>query len=247
MEFVLLYFALWLSAIAWFAIFSVYHHISVRNAGFAFMTIGAGMALVGFVSIGLNANIGPFILLVLAGGMATLTLPMLAIEKYFRSGKFCKRFGHKRWANCKCQRCGEYLGHVWIKFKEENCFAKCSACGYKRKNDEHTWMFMGQHLGTERCTTCGMERKVPVNIRIDGAGGHCEKSEDGHCISGCFCEHCGAIIIEGNHDWDCVKHDSHDGTGDARYKCKKCGLKRYESWNPYNEKTAYDHDRAVKE
>lgn len=69
----------------------------------------------------------------------------------------------------------------------------------------------------------------------------CGLTREGHSISGCACTRCGAIATHANHDWKCTKHQSYDGSGEAEYVCKKCGLEKHEDWNPYNASERYSH------
>ena len=237
MGWLLLYISFWILNIFWCIIFSIYDKEIVRNGGSALFILGGGVTAVGFVAVWLEADIGVGMLLVLAFGMGALVLPMLLIIKYFETGRYYNRFKkHKRGNNC-C-----YIGHNWIRLEDGGCFAKCSVCGFTRK-DEHNWVF-NEALGIEKCH-CGLERKVEKVYKIDSAHKPCTKNEGKHHISGCTCEYCGAIIFEANHEWNCLKHSDNDGSGEANYVCKKCGLKRFKSWNPYNESTWYDHDRLT--
>lgn len=69
----------------------------------------------------------------------------------------------------------------------------------------------------------------------------CGMTQEGHSISGCACKRCGAIVTCAKHDWECTKHQSYDGSGEAEYVCRKCGLKKHEDWNPYNASERYSH------
>lgn len=69
----------------------------------------------------------------------------------------------------------------------------------------------------------------------------CGKTREGHNISGCICKRCGAIVTQAKHDWKCTRHQSYDGSGEADYICKKCGLEKHENWNPYNASERYSH------
>lgn len=131
MKFALMYCAIWVGAMIWFTVFSVLKMRVVRNLAFV-MALGAGAAAVGCASDGFaNTESGPFLLLALAFGVGGLTLPMLGVNKYFETTRYCKIFPHKRGPECGCTRCGMFLGHV----RGEDC--KCTVCGQPMN---HLWL-----------------------------------------------------------------------------------------------------------
>ncbi len=177
MGWILLYFVVWALAIVWVLIFSgdSKRAESIRDGGVATLSFGAGMAAVGFVAVGLAADIGVAILLVLAGGVAAVIFPTLAIGKAWRNRPRCKNAKHK-WEGCKCKRCGATRneGHKWQR-QNGKCNEKCAVCGREGGRIEHQgngckclrcgaaleparhdFRLVDDHL--ERCLECGAER-----------------------------------------------------------------------------------------
>jgi len=254
MEWLLLYLGLGLLALIWFFVFCIFKKDAVANAGFGLFALAAGIAAIAWVTAGFEKNVNILILFVLAIGIGVLIYPMLAIDTYIKSGKYCRRFNHKPDKNCRCKRCNQSIehergsdclckrcrlpmGHVWIPKEEGKCYVECSLCGFRRNPDGHIWIPI-PGAGAEFCSLCNERRTVQIRSKDSS----CEKSESGHKIAGCHCEHCGTIIFEAHHNWTYVSGSSYDGSGDTRYKCNKCGLIRSDWWNPYREDTSYTHE-----
>ena len=81
---VMLYFGVWILAIAWSAVFSSLSRKNpkmenARDSGIATLALIAGGLAVAFVVIGLNANPGVLILLVLAAGAGAVGFSSLML------------------------------------------------------------------------------------------------------------------------------------------------------------------------
>ena len=258
MEFILLFLLILFLGIAWSILFNIMAMYVLRNIGLALLPLATGLSAVGYITGGFeDAHLGPILLLALALGMASLMLPMLVIDKYFKKGAYCARFRHKRGKycrcvrcgqavehvrgnDCKCSACGKSLPHMWLPGKEGKCSVECSVCGYKRPKDSHSWSVSGEF---KHCTICNMYIKIKMDIQIVKKDSPCDKNESGHHTEGCYCKYCEAIIIEAAHEWERLNYSSHDGSGETVYKCSECDLKRSEWFNPYTEGTSHRHDR----
>jgi len=208
MEWVLAYFGVWILTIVWSVITRCTKLERFYDGGIATLSLVAGGIAVGFVSVGLEADIGVFILLVLGAGAGAVALSSLKISEAI---DLCSILGHK-WDNCKCKRCGTTRDeeHKWI--LEGNCIERCSICG-KARSIEHEWKDC-------KCERCGITR----------GEGHKWELLKGRCIKKCSI--CGTQI-EISHEFgntNSRKTEEIGNTGryvDFRYKhssCKRCNI-----------------------
>ena len=218
--FLILYLIAWVLAQLWSFITGKWRdkgegYEKIWEAGSAIFSFLAGMSAVGFVVIGLKADLGIFIILVLAAGVALAIFPAIALgasakkkaaakrsKTSFVAGKnlWCRVLGHK-WHHCACERCGEKRDaeHDW-----DGC--QCAVCGKTRDED---------HDLDETCTCrkCG-------KVRHDWDGCRCSRcgvvQDYGHDWHGCTCRQCGQVRNEG-HNWVKDENDGH------RVVCSICG------------------------
>jgi len=239
--FAALYCVLWVLAMLWSLITGRWRdkgetYEKIWEGGIATLSFGAGGAAVGFVAIGLNADIGVLIILVLAAGVAAAIFPAMMIGESAKkpnaighgknqagaaatSNKFplsCKIFGHK-WQYCQCVRCGATRdqNHEW-----NGC--RCLRCGAGR-DENHAWDGC-------RCAVCGRQRNAEHDLDAACVCRRCGTTE--HDWDLCVCRRCGAKRDTTVHDW-------------KRCKCRKCGARRDEKHDWKIRKTEKDGTVAI--